>query len=80
MVLTLFVAFSERDNFFLKQARKRDSEKPSKSQRKTDEQQEQERLSSENGEERSRRKDRRPLQRPELVQVTLTREVSVVSK
>ncbi|XP_034451078.1 arginine/serine-rich coiled-coil protein 2 isoform X4 [Hippoglossus hippoglossus] len=60
MVLTLFVAFSERDNFFLKQARKRDSEKPSKSQRKTDEQQEQERLSSENGEERSRRKDRRP--------------------
>ncbi|XP_060927418.1 arginine/serine-rich coiled-coil protein 2 isoform X3 [Limanda limanda] len=60
MVLTLFVAFSERDNFFLKQARKRDSEKPSKSQRKTDEQQEQERLSSDNGEERSRRKDRKP--------------------
>uniref|UniRef100_A0A3Q3JDY0 Arginine/serine-rich coiled-coil protein 2 n=1 Tax=Monopterus albus TaxID=43700 RepID=A0A3Q3JDY0_MONAL len=41
-------------------ARKRDSEKPSKSHRKTDEQQEQERLSAENGEERSRRKDRRP--------------------
>uniref|UniRef100_A0A3B4VE30 Arginine/serine-rich coiled-coil protein 2 n=1 Tax=Seriola dumerili TaxID=41447 RepID=A0A3B4VE30_SERDU len=47
------------DNFFLKQARKRDSEKPSKSHRKTDEQQEQERLSAENGEERSRRKDRK---------------------
>ncbi|KAL7391826.1 hypothetical protein ABVT39_015460 [Epinephelus coioides] len=43
-----------------KEARKRDSEKPSKSHRKTDEQQEHERLSAENGEERSRRKDRRP--------------------
>ncbi|XP_059192760.1 arginine/serine-rich coiled-coil protein 2 isoform X1 [Centropristis striata] len=43
-----------------KEARKRDSEKPSKSHRKTDEQQEPERLSAENGEERSRRKDRRP--------------------
>ncbi|XP_040011800.1 arginine/serine-rich coiled-coil protein 2 isoform X2 [Xiphias gladius] len=53
-------AGAKRDNFFLKQARKRDSEKPSKSHRKTDEQQEHERLSAENGEERSRRKDRRP--------------------
>ncbi|KAK5871518.1 hypothetical protein PBY51_004397 [Eleginops maclovinus] len=43
-----------------KEARKRDSEKPSKSHRKTDEQQEAERLSAEDGEERSRRKDRRP--------------------
>ncbi|XP_076586993.1 arginine/serine-rich coiled-coil protein 2 [Chaetodon auriga] len=43
-----------------KEARKRDSQKPSKSHRKTDEQQEPERLSAENGEERSRRKDRRP--------------------
>ncbi|XP_029018149.1 arginine/serine-rich coiled-coil protein 2 [Betta splendens] len=43
-----------------KEARKRDSEKPSKSHKKTDEQPEQERLSAENGEERSRRKDRRP--------------------
>ncbi|XP_041793718.1 arginine/serine-rich coiled-coil protein 2 isoform X1 [Chelmon rostratus] len=43
-----------------KEARKRDSQKPSKSHRKTDEQQEPERLSVENGEERSRRKDRRP--------------------
>ncbi|KAF1389190.1 hypothetical protein PFLUV_G00070870 [Perca fluviatilis] len=43
-----------------KEARKRDSEKPSKSHRRTDEQQEPERLSAENGEERSRRKDRRP--------------------
>ncbi|CAJ1068191.1 arginine/serine-rich coiled-coil protein 2 isoform X2 [Xyrichtys novacula] len=42
-----------------KEARKRDSEKPSKSHRKTDEQQEPERLSVENGEERSRRKDRK---------------------
>ncbi|XP_030593061.1 arginine/serine-rich coiled-coil protein 2 isoform X4 [Archocentrus centrarchus] len=40
-----------------KEARKRDSEKPSKSHRKTDELQE--RLSAENGEERSRRKDRK---------------------
>ncbi|KAG8011994.1 Arginine/serine-rich coiled-coil protein 2, partial [Nibea albiflora] len=51
--------FPERDNFFLKQARKRDSQKSSKSHRKTDEQQEPERLSAENGEERSRRKDRK---------------------
>ncbi|XP_035514506.1 arginine/serine-rich coiled-coil protein 2 isoform X1 [Morone saxatilis] len=43
-----------------KEARKRDSQKPSKSHRKTDEQQEPERLSAENGEERSRRKDKRP--------------------
>ncbi|XP_068461001.1 arginine/serine-rich coiled-coil protein 2 [Clinocottus analis] len=43
-----------------KEARKRDSEKPSKSHRKTDERQEPERLSAENGEERSRRKDKRP--------------------
>ncbi|XP_053182178.1 arginine/serine-rich coiled-coil protein 2 isoform X1 [Scomber japonicus] len=42
-----------------KEARKRDSEKPSKSHKKTDELQEQERLSAENGEERSRRKDRK---------------------
>ncbi|XP_054467129.1 arginine/serine-rich coiled-coil protein 2 isoform X1 [Anoplopoma fimbria] len=42
-----------------KEARKRDSEKPSKSHRKTDERQEPERLSAENGEERSRRKDKR---------------------
>ncbi|XP_056274418.1 arginine/serine-rich coiled-coil protein 2 isoform X1 [Pseudoliparis swirei] len=44
-----------------KEARKKDSEKPSKSHRKTDERREEpERLSAENGEERSRRKDRRP--------------------
>ncbi|KAM8886339.1 arginine/serine-rich coiled-coil protein 2 isoform 1-T1 [Spinachia spinachia] len=43
-----------------KEARKGDSEKPSKSHRKTDEGQEPERLSAENGEERSRRKERRP--------------------
>ncbi|KAM9360977.1 arginine/serine-rich coiled-coil protein 2 [Symphorus nematophorus] len=43
-----------------KEARKRDSQKPSKSHRKTDEQQESERLSAENGEERSRRKDKKP--------------------
>ncbi|XP_076007036.1 arginine/serine-rich coiled-coil protein 2 isoform X3 [Genypterus blacodes] len=50
----------ERDNFFLKQARKRDSEKPSKSHKKPEEQNEQERLSAENGEERARRKDKKP--------------------
>ncbi|XP_042344387.1 arginine/serine-rich coiled-coil protein 2 isoform X1 [Plectropomus leopardus] len=43
-----------------KEARRRDSEKPPKSNRKTDEQLEHDRLSAENGEERSRRKDRRP--------------------
>ncbi|XP_020511567.1 arginine/serine-rich coiled-coil protein 2 isoform X1 [Labrus bergylta] len=43
-----------------KEARKRDSEKPAKSHRKTDEQEEPERLSAEKGEERSRRKDRKP--------------------
>ncbi|KAL6114135.1 rsrc2 [Pungitius sinensis] len=43
-----------------KEARKGDSEKPSKLHRKTDDRQEPERLSAENGEERSRRKERRP--------------------
>ncbi|XP_068166458.1 arginine/serine-rich coiled-coil protein 2 isoform X2 [Antennarius striatus] len=42
-----------------KEARKRDPLKPSKSHRKTDEQQEPERLSAEYGDERSRRKDGR---------------------
>ncbi|XP_068994706.1 arginine/serine-rich coiled-coil protein 2 [Embiotoca jacksoni] len=42
-----------------KEARKKDCEKPSKSHRKTDEQLDPERLSAENGEERSRRKDRK---------------------
>lgn len=51
--------FPERDNFFLKQARKRDSQKPSKSNRRTDEYEDAERLSAEHGEERSRRKDGR---------------------
>ncbi|XP_029998986.1 arginine/serine-rich coiled-coil protein 2 [Sphaeramia orbicularis] len=42
-----------------KEARKKDLEKPAKSHKKSDEQHEQERLSVENGEERSRRKDKR---------------------
>ncbi|XP_028269516.1 arginine/serine-rich coiled-coil protein 2 isoform X1 [Parambassis ranga] len=42
-----------------KEARKKDSEKPLKSHRKTDEQLDQERLSAENGEERSRRRERK---------------------
>ncbi|XP_004072400.1 arginine/serine-rich coiled-coil protein 2 isoform X1 [Oryzias latipes] len=43
-----------------KEARKRDSDKPSKSHRKTGEQQDQDRLGpAENGDERSRRKERR---------------------
>lgn len=54
--------FPERDNFFLKQARKRDSEKSSKSHSKLEEEPSErgkERLAAENGEERHRRKDRK---------------------
>uniref|UniRef100_A0A8C7F3I9 Arginine/serine-rich coiled-coil protein 2 n=1 Tax=Oncorhynchus kisutch TaxID=8019 RepID=A0A8C7F3I9_ONCKI len=52
------------NTFFLKQAQRRDSEKPSKSHSKQDDQPEQtergrERLSAENGEERHRRKDKK---------------------
>uniref|UniRef100_A0A8C6Q1B6 Arginine/serine-rich coiled-coil protein 2 n=1 Tax=Nothobranchius furzeri TaxID=105023 RepID=A0A8C6Q1B6_NOTFU len=47
------------DNFFLKQARKRDTAKLSKFHRKTVDLLEQERHSAENGDERSRRKERK---------------------
>ncbi|KAJ8380269.1 hypothetical protein SKAU_G00010470 [Synaphobranchus kaupii] len=66
LIAKLYAYFLERANFFLKQGRRRDSEKPSKAH-KPEEQLEREqaekgreRLSAENGEERHRRRDGKP--------------------
>ncbi|KAG7480987.1 hypothetical protein MATL_G00062050 [Megalops atlanticus] len=65
-IAKLYAYFLERATFFLKQARRRDSDKPSKSH-KPEESHERdqaekgrERLSAENGEERHRRRDGKP--------------------